>query len=403
MQIQYCDDCGTRVDETELTAIAGKIYCKTCAKNHAPQPKAVGTGVYSNPRPSTRVTRLTKTPTPGRGGAKLGGSFNPEIPSAAESDYQEEYVEPAPPPSSGLGAWAKRNTALAISLVAGLVGVLLIVLWSVFSGPPKNNTAVAPPPNQLPSPASVKTTTDKKNTVATVTTKPTPAVVAPPVAVDDDPRTDKAMRDLAQIKELIAGNKANPFDIRKRLENLVEPFWIKKTPMGIEGEKLLAQFKNEKRPPDKADGAQPGLQARLGFDKAEELFNTDFKVADVKTVANVNIPSADALKAAFGRDADIAVKFIGFVEVPKDGQYTFYVTSDDGSMMYIGDYKLVDNGGTHAATERDGSIDLKAGKHALRLDYYNGKGAAACMLSWSGPGLIKEIVPPSALSSIPKK
>src|SRR5579862_5759008 len=287
MQIQYCDDCGTRVDETELTAIAGKIYCKTCAKNHAPQPKAVGTGVYSNPRPSTRVTRLTKTPTPGRGGAKLGGSFNPEIPSAAESDYQEEYVEPAPPPSSGLGAWAKRNTALAISLVAGLVGVLLIVLWSVFSGPPKNNTAVAPPPNQLPSPASVKTTTDKKNTVATVTTKPTPAVVAPPVAVDDDPRTDKAMRDLAQIKELIAGNKANPFDIRKRLENLVEPFWIKKTPMGIEGEKLLAQFKNEKRPPDKADGAQPGLQARLGFDKAEELFNTDFKVADVKTEARL--------------------------------------------------------------------------------------------------------------------
>ena len=402
MQIQYCDDCGTRVDETEITAIAGKLYCKNCAKNHAPQPKAVGTGVYTNPRPSTRVARLTKTPTPGRGGTKLAGSFSPEFHNA-ESGYQDEYVAP-PPPNSPLGAWAKRNTALVISLVAGLVGVLLVVLWSVFSGPAKNNTAVSPPPNTNALPPPVVTTTDKKNTVATVTnTKPAPPIVVPPVAVDYDPRTDKAVRDLAQIKELIASNKANPFDIRKRLEKLVEPFWIKKTPMGIEGERLLAQFKNEKRPPDKADGAQPGLQARLGFDKADELFNTDFKVADVKTVANVNIPTADALKATFGRDADIAVKFIGFVEVPKDGQYTFYVTSDDGSMMYIGDYKLVDNAGTHAATERDGSIDLKAGKHAMRLEYYNGKGAATVTLSWSGPGLIKEIVPPSAFSSIPKK
>src|SRR5258706_12353228 len=122
MQIQYCDDCGTRVDDSEITTIAGKIYCKNCAKNHAPQEKAVGTGVYTGQRSSTRVSRLTRTPTPNRGGTKITDTFNPAFPEpAADEEYQDNMASAyaaAPAPS-----WIQRNRALAISLAAGAGGV----------------------------------------------------------------------------------------------------------------------------------------------------------------------------------------------------------------------------------------------------------------------------------------
>ena len=42
-----------------------------------------------------------------------------------------------------------------------------------------------------------------------------------------------------------------------------------------------------------------------------------------------------------------AFRFTGYIDVPTDGTYTFYTTSDDGSQLYIGYTLVVNNDGTH--------------------------------------------------------
>ncbi|RLA16384.1 MAG: hypothetical protein DRQ62_16305, partial [Gammaproteobacteria bacterium] len=40
------------------------------------------------------------------------------------------------------------------------------------------------------------------------------------------------------------------------------------------------------------------------------------------------------------RDKHVGLQFSGFIEIPQDGDYTFYVQSDDGSRMFIGESSL---------------------------------------------------------------
>src|SRR5690606_32974685 len=92
---------------------------------------------------------------------------------------------------------------------------------------------------------------------------------------------------------------------------------------------------------------------------------------DFNAVAPVYLERAiDNLSLAFTHAADhFAIKYTGYIEVPVDQEYTFYLNSDDGSKMYIGDLLVVDNDGTHGQVEKSGSIKLKAGKHRITIQY----------------------------------
>lgn len=85
--------------------------------------------------------------------------------------------------------------------------------------------------------------------------------------------------------------------------------------------------------------------------------------------------------------------YSGFINVPTNGLYTFYTNSDDGSKFYIGTTEVVNNDGSHAAQEREGSIGLKAGKHAFKVVYFDGTSTEGLNVSWAGPGLTKQLVP----------
>jgi len=90
-------------------------------------------------------------------------------------------------------------------------------------------------------------------------------------------------------------------------------------------------------------------------------------------------------------------EFSGYIEVPADGDYTFYTSSDDGSKLYIGEEEIVDNDGLHGVQESSGSIGLKAGKHAIRVVFFEKTGEESLSVSWEGPGLSKAAVPSNAL------
>lgn len=94
---------------------------------------------------------------------------------------------------------------------------------------------------------------------------------------------------------------------------------------------------------------------------------------------------------------NFALAFEGFVEAPADGTYTFYTASDDGSVLLIGDAVVVDNDGLHSHGESLGDIALSAGRHAVRVLYFQGPGDRSLQVSYEGPGIAKQPIPDSVL------
>ncbi len=58
---------------------------------------------------------------------------------------------------------------------------------------------------------------------------------------------------------------------------------------------------------------------------------------------------------------------------------------------------LVDNDGTHAMLENAGNIFLKAGKHPIRVDWFNAGGEFGLEVFYQGPGLPRQRIPALAL------
>jgi len=93
-----------------------------------------------------------------------------------------------------------------------------------------------------------------------------------------------------------------------------------------------------------------------------------------------------------------ALVFTGFIEVPADGIYTFHLTSDDGSRLFIGERMVVDNDGRHGTREERGQVILEAGHHPLRVEYFQVWGFQDLQLEYQGPDFDRRPVPPAAFS-----
>jgi hypothetical protein len=90
-----------------------------------------------------------------------------------------------------------------------------------------------------------------------------------------------------------------------------------------------------------------------------------------------------------GKEDDYGLVYSGFIAIPEDGMYTFYLTSDDGSKLYIGDRVVVDNDYCHGEQEVSEKVALKAGYHKIRVTYFEARLYNVLNLSYSGPGIKK--------------
>ena len=94
------------------------------------------------------------------------------------------------------------------------------------------------------------------------------------------------------------------------------------------------------------------------------------------------------------KDDFFAFRFNGYIEVPESGVYSFYLSSDDGSRLYIGDTLVVDNDGLHGAdNEVRGQIALAKGMHPIKIDYFEGEWDQSLKVCIKGPGLPKQEIP----------
>ena len=98
------------------------------------------------------------------------------------------------------------------------------------------------------------------------------------------------------------------------------------------------------------------------------------------------------------RNDGFAMQFAGFINIPKDGKYTFLLQSDDGSKLYIGGKLIVDNDGAHDARGiKNGSVELKAGLHPIVVDFFECVGGEVLKVFIEGPGLGRRPIPDKML------
>ena len=83
----------------------------------------------------------------------------------------------------------------------------------------------------------------------------------------------------------------------------------------------------------------------------------------------------------------------GNFDVDKAGKYTFYLKSDDGSKLYIDDQLVIDNDGDHSLLELNSATKLSAGKHKLRIEFFEAGGEAILELDLAGPGMERQPFP----------
>lgn len=79
---------------------------------------------------------------------------------------------------------------------------------------------------------------------------------------------------------------------------------------------------------------------------------------------------------------NFAASFSGYIRIPETSNYLFRLRSDDGSRLFIDGREVILHDGLHGPSPKDGELELKAGNHPFRLDYFEGGGGQAVILEW---------------------
>ena len=98
------------------------------------------------------------------------------------------------------------------------------------------------------------------------------------------------------------------------------------------------------------------------------------------------------------REDQFALSFQAALNLKKEGDYIFYTNSDDGSLLFVNDQKVVDNDGSHSMTEKNGKIYLSAGQHSLKVWYFDDSDGQELQVYIQGPGIHKQIITAEFLS-----
>ncbi|MBN2208895.1 MAG: TIGR03663 family protein [Candidatus Coatesbacteria bacterium] len=88
----------------------------------------------------------------------------------------------------------------------------------------------------------------------------------------------------------------------------------------------------------------------------------------------------------------VSIRWEGYLKVPQTGEYSFFLTSDDGSRFFLDDVLLIDNWGEHAAAAKAASATLAGGYHHVRVEYFDCGWGAVIRLEWQPPGRDMELL-----------
>ncbi len=99
----------------------------------------------------------------------------------------------------------------------------------------------------------------------------------------------------------------------------------------------------------------------------------------------VSFFSLDEIPVADGED-HFAVIFHSTLMVKEAGKYTFELSSDDGSKLYIDGDCIINNDGSHSRMSRSAVADLTQGDHLVKVEYFDDTDGQSVELRWAPAG-----------------
>ncbi len=153
-----------------------------------------------------------------------------------------------------------------------------------------------------------------------------------------------------------------------------------------------AEFKKVTPEPAHARGGMAGLECTLYAGDWDALPDFGRELPATRVVT-----PGPQLPANYRKEHE-ARRYVGLVDLPETEVWTFELSSDDGSALWIDGKLVVDNDGLHGASAKSGVCALAAGPHAIELRWFNKTGSAALELSWARPGQKPERIPDAAFT-----
>ncbi len=99
-------------------------------------------------------------------------------------------------------------------------------------------------------------------------------------------------------------------------------------------------------------------------------------------------------------DDHFAIRFSGSLLIEEAGEYELFLTSDDGSALYLDGRPLIVNDGLHPMQEiGSGSIFLGSGPHDIELRYFQAGGESGVRLAIQPPGGREQRIVPATMLS----
>jgi hypothetical protein len=141
---------------------------------------------------------------------------------------------------------------------------------------------------------------------------------------------------------------------------------------------------------------------RAGDGLTAEYFSNPALAAPAAFSALDLEPSDETMTRRWGRAPEaFSVRWVGYLSIADAGDYTFGLTSDDGSRLSIDSRPVADNWGTHSIQSRTGRTRLERGPHLVVLEYSQNGGQYRLGWAWSRDGEHFQLVPPTLLSPRP--
>ncbi|MCK5457154.1 MAG: chitobiase/beta-hexosaminidase C-terminal domain-containing protein, partial [Melioribacteraceae bacterium] len=108
-------------------------------------------------------------------------------------------------------------------------------------------------------------------------------------------------------------------------------------------------------------------------------------------VFNISLDELDEIDISFG------IVFSGEIEINEGGSYTFYLSSNDGSKLFIDDKEIINFDGLHQSFFKTKKINLIKGNHKIKLEYFQAGGGKGLELLFESNKIEKQYIPADVL------
>ncbi len=135
---------------------------------------------------------------------------------------------------------------------------------------------------------------------------------------------------------------------------------------------------------------QTALKSGLACSYYKKYFKTSTLLSSTK--ADSVFTATNFIVPAVINAPSFGLQYKGYIDVPETGIYTFYLTCDDGGILYIANRTVVNNDGLHAPVQKSGQVALQKGLHPFQLDFIEGGGGYKLELKYSkSNGELKDV------------